>query len=68
MYYKLVSKSYKINSKIRKFKQLAVADYLASKIANIFIPIFLILKINPNKITIINILLSLITIILVNII
>ena len=67
MYYKLVSKSYKINSKIRKFKQLAVADYLASKIANIFIPIFLILKINPNKITIINILLSLITIILVNI-
>lgn len=67
MYYKLISKSYKINSKFRKFKNLAIVDYLAGKIANIFIPIFLILKINPNKITAINIFLSFLTVILVNI-
>ena len=67
MYFKLILKSYKINSKIRKFKNLALADYLASKIANIFIPFFLIFKIHPNKITTINIFFSFLTIILVNI-
>ena len=40
MYYKLISKSYKINSRSRKFGDVALSDYLASKIANIFIPIF----------------------------
>ena len=58
MYYKLILKSHKINSKFRNFKNLALADYFASKIANIFIPFFLILKIHPNKITAINIFFS----------
>jgi len=67
MYYKLILKSYKINSKNRKLKNIALADYFASKIANIFIPFFLILKISPNKITAINIFFSFFTIILINI-
>jgi|TARA_B100001964_G_C14091035_1_gene534784 phosphatidylglycerophosphate synthase len=67
MYYKLILKSHKINSKFRNFKNLALADYFASKIANIFIPFFLILKIHPNKITAINIFFSFLTLILINI-
>jgi phosphatidylglycerophosphate synthase len=67
MYFKLILKSHKINSRSRKIKSIALGDYIASKIANIFIPFFLILKISPNKITTINIFFSFLTIILVNI-
>ena len=66
-YYKLISKSYKINSKFKKLKNYAIVDYLASQIANIFIPIFLILKVNPNKITAIDLFFSFLTVILVNV-
>ena len=66
MYFKLISKSYKINSKYRKFKNESVCNYLSSKIANIIIPIFLILKINPNQITALNIFFSFLAIVFVN--
>tara|TARA_Y100000590_G_C15704091_1_gene1007917 strand:- start:880 stop:1614 length:735 start_codon:yes stop_codon:yes gene_type:complete len=66
MYFKLISKSYKINSKYRKFKNISICDYLSSKIANIIIPFFLILKINPNQITVLNIFFSFLAIVLVN--
>ena len=67
MYYKLICKSAGINSKVREFKNVSIVSYLVSRIANIFIPIFLILKIKPNIITLINVLLSFVTIVLVNV-
>ena len=54
MYIGLLKKSFQINSSYRPFKSISVSGYLSSKLANFLIPIFLILKIKPNTITIIN--------------
>jgi phosphatidylglycerophosphate synthase len=52
MYFNLFKKSFKINS--RSFNTCSFSGYLFNKFANFFIPIFLILKLKANTITLVN--------------
>ena len=52
MYFNLLKKSFKTNSK--SFNTCSFSGYLLNKSANFFIPIFLILKLKANTITLIN--------------
>ena len=54
MYISLLKKSFQINSSYRRFNSISVSGYLINRLANFFIPIFLILKVKPNTITVIN--------------
>jgi len=54
MYFNLLKKSFKINSSYRNFNSVSISGYLINRIANFFIPIFLILKIKANTVTMIN--------------
>lgn len=64
MYLNLLKKSFQINSSYRSFNSISISGYLINRLANFFIPIFLILKVKPNTITTINFFIGLSCIIL----
>jgi phosphatidylglycerophosphate synthase len=65
MYNSLLIKSYNINCKYRNFQSVSLINFILNRFANIFIPIFFILKIKPNIVTIINFIFILTSLILI---
>lgn len=64
-FYNIYRKVYKENLKIYNFKSTPVISLLLSKISYFFSPLFIILKINPDVITLLNFILSIILIALI---
>jgi phosphatidylglycerophosphate synthase len=54
VYINLLKKSFRINSTVRPFKERAVYLYILKIIANFFIPLFIMLRISSNSITLLN--------------
>jgi phosphatidylglycerophosphate synthase len=54
MYINLLKKSFRIHSTVRPFKERAIHLYILKVIANFFIPLFMILRIGSDSITLFN--------------
>ncbi|MDA7752329.1 CDP-alcohol phosphatidyltransferase family protein [Candidatus Pelagibacter sp.] len=66
MYLKILSKVNSINSKERSISNLCITDFILCKFSILITPFFLILKFNPNQITIINFFVGMFSIYLIN--
>ena len=65
LYTSLVKKTYSRNYKLYKLEDEAILIYLFSLVSYIFTPIFLIFKIKPNSITLLNFVLALSSLVLI---
>ena len=66
MYLKILRKVNSINSQHRSISNLCIIDFILSKFSILLTPIFLILKFQPNVITILNFILGMFSIYLIN--
>ena len=64
MYYNLLIKSFKTNSKKVTLKTSSFSAFIINRLSNLFVPIFIILKIKPNTITVLNFFVCILSLIL----
>lgn len=65
MYFSLLKKNHRLDSKTKSLKNLSLLNYLFTKLAGFFTPIFYILKFQPNTITFLNFIICIISLIVV---